>query len=138
MALVGPLVPQPHLPDGQGPGVPGTEDGEPDDENDEYDNDEDDNDEDDNDDDDNDDDDEGDNDDEEDDWPGVGGEELGVDGEDVGVAAPPPQPGHAAVTELRHPALQPRRGPGLDRIECIIAPFHFKSVQSSHFPHILK
>ena len=91
MALVGPLVPQPHLPDGQGPGVPGTEDGEPD--NDDYD----------------------DNDDEEDDWPGVGGEELGVDGEDVGVAAPPPQPGHAAVTELRHPALQPRRGPGLGR-----------------------
>ena len=119
LALVGPLVPQPHLPDGQGPGVPGTEDGEPGDDDDNDDNDDD-------------------NDEEEDDWPGVGGEELGVDGEDVGVAAPPPQPGHAAVTELRHPALQPRRGPGLGRIECIIAPFHFKSVQSSHFPHILK
>ena len=75
---------------------------------------------------------------EEEDWPGVGGEELGVHGEDVGVAAPPPQPGHAAVAEPRHPALQPGRGPGLGRGVLYVVPSHFKSVQSSHFPHILK
>ena len=75
---------------------------------------------------------------EEEDWPGVGGEELGVHGEDVGVAAPPPQPGHAAVAEPRHPALQPGRGQGLSRGVLFVVPSHFKSVQSSHFPHILK